>query len=147
MLGDADDTSCFLDLATQHARQILQEALASDETKWKVQVYMEKLSAKDAGFLYHIARAADRSPTGVVWMTPAMRSAFEAFGEYLFLDAMKRKQNALHWPYIAMVVLDGDKKIFVACESISCAERIETYAWICDFVFTHAPQRHRKDVR
>ncbi|KAI2495286.1 hypothetical protein MHU86_19224 [Fragilaria crotonensis] len=59
---------------------------------------------------------------------------------------MKRQQNALHWPYIAMVVLDGDKKIFVACESISCAERIETYAWICDFVFTHAPRRPRKDV-
>ena len=143
---DANDTSHFLDLATKHAREILQEALASEETKWKVQVYMEKLSTKDPGFSYHIARAADGSPTGVVWMTPAMRSAFESFGECIFLDAMKRQQNSLHWPYIAMVVLDGDKKIFVACESISCAERIETYTWICDFVFTHAPQRQRKDV-
>jgi hypothetical protein len=93
-----------------------------------------------------IARAADGSPTGVVWMTPAMRAAFEAYGECLFSDAMKRQQNSLHWPYIAIVVLDGDKKIFVACESISCAERIETYAWICNFVFTHAPRRPRKDV-
>jgi hypothetical protein len=119
-------TSLFLDLATKHACEILQ-ALSSDETKWKVQVHMEKLSAKDAGFSYHIARAADGSPTGVVlWMTPAMRSAFESFGECIFLDAMKRQQNSLHWPYIAMVVLDGDKKIFVACKSISCAERIET---------------------
>ena len=107
---------------------------------------MEKLASKDTGFAYHIARAADGSPTGVVWMTPAMRAAFEAYGECLFLDAMKRQQNSLHWPYIAIVVLDGDKKIFVACESISCAERIETYAWICNFVFTHAPQRPRKDV-
>ena len=111
-------------------------------------MYMEKLSTKDPGFLHHIARAADGSPTGVVWMTPEMRSAFESFGECIFLeDAMKRQQNSLHWPYIAMVVLDGDKKIFVACESISCgAEQIETYTWICDFVFTHAPQRQRKDV-
>ncbi|KAI2495957.1 hypothetical protein MHU86_18567 [Fragilaria crotonensis] len=142
---DSDDTP-FLDLATKHAREILQEALSSDENKWKVQVYMEKLASKDVGFSYSIARAADGSPTGVVWMTPAMRAAFEAYGECLFLDAMKRQQNSLHWPYIAIVVLDGDKKIFVACESISCAERIETYAWICNFVFTHAPRRPRKDV-
>jgi hypothetical protein len=143
--ADGDDTP-FLDLATKHAREILQEALSSDENKWKVQVYMEKLASKDTGFAYHIARAADGSPTGVVWMTPAMRAAFEAYGECLFLDAMKRQQNSLHWPYIAIVVLDGDKKIFVACESISCAERIETYAWICNFVFTNAPRRPRKDV-
>ena len=147
MLGDgANDSVPFLDLATKHAREILQEALSSDENKWKVQVYMEKLASKDAGFSYCIARAADGSPTGVVWMTPAMRAAFEAFGECIFLDAMKRQQNALHWPYIAMVVLDGDKKIFVACESISCAERIETYAWICNFVFINAPRRRREDV-
>jgi hypothetical protein len=90
-----DDTP-FLDLATKHAREILQEALLTDEHKWKVQVYMEKLASKDRGFAYHIARAADGSPTGVVWMTPAMRAAFEAYGECLFLDAMKRQQNSLH---------------------------------------------------
>jgi hypothetical protein len=134
-----NDTTQFLDLAIQHARKILHEALSSDETKWKVQVYMERPRSKDAGFSYNIARALDGSPTGVVWMTPAMQAAFEAFGDCLFLDTMKRQQNSLHLPYIAMVVLDSDKKIFVACELISCSERIETYAWICNFVFAYAP--------
>ena len=146
MLGDANNDSPYLDLATKHAREILREALSSDENKWKVQVYMEKLASKEPGFSYHIAKATDKSPTGVVWMTLAMRAAFEAFGECIFLDAMKRQQNALHWPCIAMAVLDGDKKIFVACESISCAERIETYAWICEFVFTNTPRQRREDV-
>jgi hypothetical protein len=86
---------------------------------------MEKLAVKDTGVAYHIARAADGSPTGVVWIAPAMRAAFEAYGECLFLDAIKRQQHSLHWPYIAIVVLDGDKKIFEACKSISCAEQIE----------------------
>jgi hypothetical protein len=107
---------------------------------------MEKLASKDTGFAYHIASAADGSPTGVKWMTRAMRAVFEAYGECLFLDAMWRQQNSLRWPYIAIVVLDGDKKIFVACESVSCAEQIKTYTWICNFVFTHAPRRPRKDV-
>ncbi|KAI2495287.1 hypothetical protein MHU86_19225 [Fragilaria crotonensis] len=66
VMGDDANDSPFLDLATKHARQILQEALSSDENKWKVQVYMEKLASKDAGFSYHIARAGDGSPTGVV---------------------------------------------------------------------------------
>ncbi len=105
-------------------------------------------ASNDTGFAYQMARASDGSCTDVVWITPAMRAASEAYGEEcLFLDAMKRQQNSLHWSYKAIVVIDGNKKIsVVSCKSISCADQIETNAWICDFVFTHAPQRPCKDV-
>ena len=59
--ADGDETP-FLDLATKHACEILQEALMSNENNWKVQVYIDKLASKDTGFAYHIARAADGRP-------------------------------------------------------------------------------------
>ena len=35
-----------------------------------------------------------------------MRKAWIKFGSMVFLDAMKRKMNSLHWPYIGPVAMD-----------------------------------------
>jgi hypothetical protein len=42
-----------------------------------------------------------------------MRADWEDFGETLFLDAMKRQLNSVHWPYFGPCVLDGDKRVAV----------------------------------
>lgn len=53
--------------------------------------------------------------TSVCWMSPVQRANFEMFGStlFLFLDMMKRQLISVHWPYVTIVALDGEKK--VAC--------------------------------
>ena len=67
-----------------------------------------------------------------VWQTPAMRAAFEQFGGVLFLGMMKRQANSVHWPNCGVTLMDGDKKITVACELVVIADRLELYQFIVE---------------
>ena len=55
-------------------------------------------------------------------MKSVMRARWEQYGDVLFLDAMKRQLNSLHWPYLSVVCLEGDKSVGVCIEGICCAE-------------------------
>jgi hypothetical protein len=98
--------------------QLLKESMAKSS---KVK------AVPDKGFDYHISFLPDGVFSGVVWVTSHMRWNYENCGFCIFLDAMKRQQKALDWPYISVVVLNGYKKIGNACESVSCSERIVAY--------------------
>ena len=79
-------------------------------------------------------------------MTATMHANFELFGEVMFLDAMKRQLNSLYWPYVGIVVLDGDKKIALAAEGFVCGERHDAYGWSLNSLFDMAPGRTRQQV-
>ena len=79
----------------------------------------ERLYDVDDGFDYRVAKDSKGRPNGYVWMTSAMRAAYEQFGDVIYLDAMAKEQNSIAWPYIGPTMLDGSNKIAVACESVT----------------------------
>ena len=64
---------------------------------------------------------------GYIWQTPAMRANWEDFGDVVFLDMMKRQQNSVHWPYVSLALLDGQKKVRLAAEAIVIGESLDAY--------------------
>lgn len=86
--------------------------------------YLRRLAELDDTFDYRIAcNNDDGSITGVIWQTGYMRENFRRFGVALFLDAMKRHMNNLHWPYLSFCVIDGDGSSASAAEGLFCEER------------------------
>jgi hypothetical protein len=122
----ADNTD-YVSRATRIAADMLKESMAKSSKVKAVDEYLHSLKLADKGFDYRISFSPDGVFSGVVWVTSHMRWNYENCGFCIFLDAMKRQQNALDWPYISVVVLNGYKKIGNACESVSCSERIVAY--------------------
>ena len=87
---------------------------------------------------------ATTDPCGVVWQTPFHRAAFEKFGDALFIDAMKRGLNHLHWPYFGPTVLDCDGKIMTCCEAICCGELVASYKFVLGSLFEMSSHAHAK---
>jgi hypothetical protein len=138
----------FLDDAHKYIRITLQAALKEGNDALAIEKCLEDLKAADLGFSYKIAvLASDGSDCGYVYMTSIMRANWEQFGSVVFLDAMKRKTNNVHWPYLSVVMLDGGKKVCLACKAITCAERIDAYVWIMNCVFEMGPRRTRYEIR
>lgn len=102
-----------------------------------------RTTKKDPLFTFRICYDDNCIPTGIIWMTGIMRRAYEFFGEILCVDAMKRKLNSLEWPYLVPVILDGDKRIFVACERFVCSEMNDAYEFMFNSLFDMAPGRSR----
>jgi hypothetical protein len=143
---DAQSPS-FVDEATLHVRDILRNALNESTDSRRIEKLLEDLVKKDAGFAYRIARADNGSISGYIYMTSVMRARWERYGDVLFLDAMKRQLNSLHWPYLSVVCLEGDKRIVVCVEGICCAERLDAYEWILRSMFAMGPKRKPAEVR
>ncbi len=101
---------------------------------------------KDSSFTYCVCYDDNGVPTGAVWMTPQMRAAFKLFGNFVSIDAMKRQQNNIHWPYIAPVILDKSKTVAIVAESITTAERHKAYHFVVTSIFEMAPKRHKSEV-
>jgi hypothetical protein len=139
----------YIDEASSQASALLKEVLASGSATdaQRMLSYLTKLHNIEPGFSFRISYGTDGRPCGYVWQTPAMRAAFEQFGDVLFLDMMKRQSNSLHWPYSAVTLMDGDKKITVACESIVRAEQLESYAFIIEACLDMAPERTRESLK
>ena len=134
------------DESIKYADEILYETLKNSTEGWMVVSYLQKLNEKDSMFTYRIAYDEDGVPTGFVWQTGTMRRSFELYGEILSLDAMKRTMNDLNWPYMAPVVLDGDKRIFVACEGFVCGELKDAYGFVLESLFEMSPGRGKDEV-
>jgi hypothetical protein len=105
------------------------------------------LKTMDTRFDYRIAKDKFGATCGYCWQTPVMRADLEQYGDVLFLDAMKRQQNSLYWPYIGPVVIDGDKKVRVIAESIVCTERLESYQFVLESVFSMTPGFDKSSIR
>ena len=70
-------------------------------------------------------------------MTSQMRASYEMFGNFISIDAMKRQQNSLHWPYIGPCIYDENKTVAVIAESIVCAKRHKAYKFVLDSISVH----------
>ena len=75
-----------------------------------------------------------------------MRLNFHLFGDMVFLNSMKHKQNSVKWPYIGPVIVDEDDRIGVIAESITSSERIEAYVWIMEQVLQWTPTRQHESI-
>ena len=75
-----------------------------------------------------------------------MQSAYELFGNYISINAMKCQQNILRWPYIGPVVLDESKTVAVIAEAIVCSERHDAYKFVLESIFEMAPKRSKTQV-
>jgi hypothetical protein len=121
------DNSDHISRATRIAADLLQESMSKSSRVTEVQEYLNSLKTHDKGFDFRISTSPNGTFQGVVWVTSHMRWNYEVCGFCLFLDAMKRKQNYLNWPYLSVVVLNGYKKIGNACEAVCSIERQEAY--------------------
>jgi hypothetical protein len=143
-LDDVD--SDIIDNASKHVDSIVRNVLNSSVDGWKFLHLLENMHLADPGFTYRISYDCEGVPSGAVWMTPQMRSNYELFGSFISIDAMKRQQNSLHWPYIAPVVLDERKTVAVIAESIVCGERLVAYEFVLRSIFEMAPNRPKSDI-
>jgi hypothetical protein len=116
-------------IGAQWARDLLKTVLNDGNDAEVIELYLIKIQEKDPSFKFRIARADDGSVNGYIWQTAQMRADWEDFGHTIFLDAMKRQLNSIHWPYFGPCVLDAFKKVAVVAESICAQERIVAYAW------------------
>ena len=121
------DPADFVSKASRFASEMLMDTIHNPGNVWEAEQLMKQLKRIDPGFDYRIARQNDNKPTGIVWVTTYMRRNYELGGFCLFLDAMKRQQNDIDWPYMSVVVLNSMKQIANACEALTCAEKIDAY--------------------
>jgi hypothetical protein len=143
------DRAPYIDEASSRASELLKEVVAGGLpiNAARMLSYLKKLHEVVPGFSFRVSYDLKQSPRAFVWQTPAMRAAYEQFGGVLFLDMMKRQLNDVSWPYCGVVLLDGDKKITLACESIVYSERLESYKFIVEACLDMAPQRTRESLK
>jgi hypothetical protein len=135
----SNDNTDMLDLGSNHAAELLKEAMSKGSDGANVEKFLRSLKTMDPRFDYRIAKDNFGATCGYCWQTPVMRANLEQYGDILFLDAMKRQQNSVYWPYIGPVVIDSDKKVRVIAESIVCTERLESYQLVLESVFSMTP--------
>jgi hypothetical protein len=73
-----------------------------------------------------------------VWQSSIQKAYTRDYSDIIYLDCMKKRANTIAWPYIAPVVLDGDKKIGTMTESIICSERLDAYKFVVLAAFAMA---------
>jgi hypothetical protein len=138
-----DDSEACHSKVREFMRQIMQDSGEG----WKAEAYLRKLKEHTAGFDYRIGYSNDGRPEAIVWITPTMRKSWIRYGATIFLDAMKRKMNSLHWPYIAPVGLDHEKRVVLLCECLCIAEELKKYAFVLKSLEEMEPRRKLKSIR
>jgi hypothetical protein len=106
----SNSDSDMIDLGSKHTAELLNEALLEGNDGANAEKFLRSLKTKDPQFNYRIAKDDLGATCGYCWQTPVMRADLEQYDGIIFLDAMKRQQNSVYWPYIGPVVIDGDKK-------------------------------------
>lgn len=134
------------ELTRKVASELLREAWSDSGNVWVLESYLEKLRATGR-FYYHIGRDDKNRPTGVFWATAEMLQDFVHFGDFVSLDAMKRRYNTLLWPYLAICVYDSEGRVRVCGESLCVEESFAAYIWIMNTIFELVPGRHRSSLK
>jgi len=65
----------------------------------------------------------------------------------IFVDAMKRKMNSLHWPYIGPVALDHENRVATLCESLCLGETFQAYKFALSLLELMEPRRKLNTIR
>ena len=91
------------DVSREKIAEYLRLVLQDTAEGWKALAFLQKCKDGTTGFDYRIDKDDNQRPIGICWITNSMRKAWIKFGLMVFLDAMKRKMNSLHWPYIGPV--------------------------------------------
>ena len=81
-------------MAYKASQDIYNELLMEEANSKTLCTYIARMTSINNGFTYNLCfNDVKKQLTGVVFMTSVMRSNFERFGTYIFIDAMKRKTN------------------------------------------------------
>jgi hypothetical protein len=114
---------------------------------WKALDYLQKCKEGTLGFDYRVNKDRDGWPTAIVWITNSMRKAWIRFGSTIFLDAMKRKLNSIHWPYIGPLALDQENRVVLLYECLCLVEELDAYAFVLNSLEEMEPRRKKSTVR
>jgi hypothetical protein len=68
------------------------------------------------------------------------------YSDIIYLNRMKKRENSISWPYIAPVVLNGNKKIGTMAESIFCSKRLDAYKFVVLAAFEMAKVDKKRTV-
>lgn len=117
-----------------------------DEVMLTFSEFMEDLKKTERGFKYVILSDSSGRCTGCIWQTATMRENFERFGSFASLDCMKRGINKFLWPYVALSMYNEMEKLCLGCEGIICAERVEAYKAMIDFLLASSPKRKQDEI-
>jgi hypothetical protein len=109
--------------------------------------FLEKCKKGTPGFDFRLNKDEEGRPTGVVWITNIMFENWRRFGSIIFLDAMKRKLNSLHGPYIGAVALDHENRVALLCECFCLEEALDQYAFVINSLWEMEPQRKKSTIR
>ena len=96
-------TDDIIDDAIVCAKEVLHDYMADDSQRIKIIAMLERLGEIDPGFTYNLCMNKDNELTGFVWMTSVMRSNFQRFGNFLCLDAMKKKLMYIYGRILAQL--------------------------------------------
>jgi hypothetical protein len=127
--------------------EFMREVFQDSREGWKTLDFLEKCKEGTPGFDYRVNKDEDGRPTAVVWITNTMRENWRRFGSTIFLDAMKRKLNSLHWPYIGAVALDHENRVALLCECLCLEEELEQYAFVINSLAEMEPRRKKSTIR
>jgi hypothetical protein len=134
------------DLCRKKINELLRTILRTTDTGWKAKRFLELIKENSPGFDFRIHYDEDERPDAVVWMAASMRKNWLRYGNVIFLDAMKRKLNSLHWPYIGLVGFDNEKRLAQFCESLCSGEQIHYYVWVMQMLEDMEPRRKLSTV-
>ena len=77
-------------------------------------------------------------------MVHIYKSVYVRFGRIIYIDAIKRQMNYLHWPYSAPVVLDEEWQITPIFGMLSLSESFDSYTLALSFMFDLEPHMRMK---
>jgi hypothetical protein len=158
---DAEEMEDHCDYSTVHATDIMnlfiQEYSSLEESCFDfvagntLESYCALLKKAGNDFDYRTWKDTDGTLLGLVWMTGAMRDAFERYGTLISIDFCLKGYNIAFYPYAAIVGMEETdencNKLRVFCEGIMIGELSKSVAFLSNSMFEMAHQRKKEDVR
>ena len=114
---------------------------------WHAIGFLKEMQNTIPGTTYAIKYDENKLPEGMMWMTPHMKKRAIRYGDIHFLDAQQRPYTHFGWPYIAVTIKDGNKRINVSCEAIVATEDLDIYHWLITTMSQMVPEFDLKDIR
>jgi hypothetical protein len=111
---------------------LLQKTMQEGGDTWIAMRYFKALKEEVPGFDFRFKYDEDGRPTAICWMLPHMRTNLLRYGDVLFLDAMMKDFNEMHWPYIGPTVKDGEMKIRQVAECVAIGENLDVYQFVIE---------------
>jgi hypothetical protein len=111
---------------------LLRKTMQEGGDTWIAMRYFKALKNEVPGFDFRFKYDVAGRPTAICWMLPHMRTNLLRYGDVLFLDAMMKDFNEMHWPYIGPTVKDGEMKIRQVAECVAISESLDVYQFVIE---------------